>query len=184
MCYFKCDALVITTRASLLKSVAKSSGLFICMTAVYSGELSPLNLQLCRVTKVRNSNLFIFQTVQIVLESQNRGNIGSVLLLWIKACNGWLCSPKGVKEGRESTLILLMTKSVVYLRCSLYMNQKQTSQRYSCTVKFCDILLRKVIYLISNSCFLTGYTQVSSPFLSKFWSPLKLKMQTRQGEAG
>ncbi len=26
-------------------------------------------------------------------------------------------------------------------------------------------MLRKVIYLISNSCFLTGYTQVSSPLL-------------------
>lgn len=81
MCYFKCDALVITTTVPLLKSVAKSSGLFICMTAVYSGELGPLNLQLCRVTKVRNSNLCIFQTVQIVLELQNRGNIGLVLLL-------------------------------------------------------------------------------------------------------
>lgn len=58
------------------------------MTAVYSGELGPLSLQLCRVTKVRNSNLCVFQTVQIVLESQNRGNIGSVFPLQIKASNG------------------------------------------------------------------------------------------------
>lgn len=79
----------------------KNSGLFICVTAVYSGELGPLNLQLCRVTKVRNLNLSIFQTVQIVLESQNRGNIGSVFLLWIKARNGWLCSPEGSKRGER-----------------------------------------------------------------------------------
>lgn len=77
----KCDALVITTMAPPLNSVAKSSSLFICMAAVRTGELGSLSLQLCRVTKVRNSNFCIFQTVQIVLESQNRGNIGSVLLL-------------------------------------------------------------------------------------------------------
>lgn len=76
--HFKCDALVSTSTVPLLNSVAS---LFICMTAVYSGELGSLRLQLCRVTKVRNSNLCVFQTVQITLELQNRGNIGSVLLL-------------------------------------------------------------------------------------------------------
>lgn len=82
MCYFKCDVCVITSMVPLLKCVAeKLIGLFICVTAIYCGELGPLNLQLCRVTKVRNSNLCIFQTVQIVLKSQNRGNIGSVFLL-------------------------------------------------------------------------------------------------------
>lgn len=158
MCYFKCDVLVITTMVPVLNSVAKSSGLFICMTAVYSGELGPLNLQLCRVTKVRNSNLFIFQTVQIVLESQNRGNIGSVLLLWIKACNGWLCSLRG-----ENPLILLSWQKARYTwgaHCAQTKNRPGKDINSSRTT---DIMLRKVIYLISNSCFLTGYTQVSSP---------------------
>lgn len=75
----------------------KSLGLFICKTAVFSGELSPLNLQLCSETIVRNSNLCIFQKVQIVLELQSTGNIGLVLL-WIKANgDGWFCPWLGVK---------------------------------------------------------------------------------------
>lgn len=102
-----------------------SSGSFICTAAVYSGELAPLNLQLCGVVKVRNSNLSLSQTVQIVPDSENTGNIGWLFPMWIKACNGRLCSAvvswlfpclRAWYDGRQSTSICVKPSGVT--RCT------------------------------------------------------------------
>lgn len=154
------------------------------MTAVYSGELGPLNLQLCRVTKVRNSNLRIFQTVQIVLESQNRGNIGSVSLLRVKACNGWLCSPKGSKRGERISPSLCSHDTSHDILDMLILLKLKQDKRYLCPIKSCEYMLRKVIYLISNSCFLTVTPKFPPPLSLSVSPPHESKMQTEQGEAG
>lgn len=108
MCYFKCDALAITTILGLLlKYVAKN------LRLVYMHDCCLLSwIEPFKSAAVQSDQSQEFKFVQFPDSTNcswiaNRGNIGSVFLLWIKACNGWLCPLKGVKEERGSSLFLL-----------------------------------------------------------------------------
>lgn len=99
---FKHIALLISTMAELRNSAAwKLSLIYMhgCCCLLWIGLFKSAAVQSDRCQEFK----FVpFQTVQIVLESQNRGNIGSVLPLWIKACYECVCPPKG---GREEGVV-------------------------------------------------------------------------------
>lgn len=156
----------------------KGPGLFICMTAVYSGELGPLSLQLCRVTKVRNSNLCNFQTVQIVLESQTEETLAQCFCCESKLVMGDFVLRKEVKEANllpfcshhtrlEALDMIILRK----LRKDIYV---QSDHVIKCSER------------LSASFQTAASSQVTPEFppRSPGLHPCESKMQSEQGEAG
>lgn len=121
------------------KKTKKNWGLFICTTAVYSGELDPSSPQLCIVTKVRNSIFVFYRQNKLFLNCKTEETLA-------QCC---FCESKsGFDEVCQQIWHVHCVQTKIRLRKDIYLH-----------------IPRAFIHLFPSSRFFRGYSLVSSPFL-------------------